>query len=264
MVREAISASPNLKSKTTETFGQGSYANNTNVKLNSDIDINVMYSDGMFYELPAGASSKDYGITPHSYTFTEYKKDIYDALVSKFGVNDVQWNDKCITIRGNTYRVETDVVPTWLHTRYESPNSTVEGCKFFSDNGKGILNYPKQHIQNGINKSNQTHRRFKKLTRIHRKLRYQLIDEGVIAKDPISSFLLECLVFNCPNDTFNKTSWNDRLKSSITFLYLSTDDAPKSNEWGEVSELLYLFKGRKWTQSDVKHYMGILWTYLEY
>jgi len=32
MVREAISEDETLKSKSTETFGQGSYANNTNVK----------------------------------------------------------------------------------------------------------------------------------------------------------------------------------------------------------------------------------------
>jgi tRNA nucleotidyltransferase (CCA-adding enzyme) len=34
MVREAISEDDTLKSKSTETFGQGSYANNTNVKNN--------------------------------------------------------------------------------------------------------------------------------------------------------------------------------------------------------------------------------------
>ena len=41
MVREAISSDEKLKQKSTETFGQGSYANNTNVRLNSDIDINI-------------------------------------------------------------------------------------------------------------------------------------------------------------------------------------------------------------------------------
>lgn len=39
MVRDAISADEKLKTKSTETFGQGSYANNTNVRLNSDIDM---------------------------------------------------------------------------------------------------------------------------------------------------------------------------------------------------------------------------------
>lgn len=39
MVKEAINEDEKLKLKAIEIFGQGSYANNTNVRLNSDIDI---------------------------------------------------------------------------------------------------------------------------------------------------------------------------------------------------------------------------------
>ena len=36
-------------------------------------------------------------------------------------------------------------------------------------------------------------------------------------------------------------------------------------EWGEVSELLYLFhNGRKWTDVDVKQWLYNAWNYLEY
>ena len=265
LVREAIAAYPKLNNKLTDVFGQGSYANNTNVRLNSDIDINAMYNSGMYYELPEGSSAEEYGITSISYNFVEYKKDVYDALVARFGRSEVEWKDKCITVKANSYRVETDVVPTWMYKKYQNQNYAVEGCKFFSDSGREIINYPKQHIRNGISKNEQVLRRGKKLTRIHRKLRYRLIDENYIQSDPITSFLLECLVYNCDANVFSGTSWNDRLKQSIIFLYQNTDDKSKSKEWGEVSELLYLFHiGRKWTQEDVKNYMQLLWTYLEY
>ena len=46
MVRDAINSDEKLKKKSTEIFGQGSYVNNTNVRLNSDIDINIRYTDG--------------------------------------------------------------------------------------------------------------------------------------------------------------------------------------------------------------------------
>lgn len=58
MVREAIADSEELKNKSTEIFGQGSYANDTNVKINSDIDINVCLSDTIFIQIPEGKSKK--------------------------------------------------------------------------------------------------------------------------------------------------------------------------------------------------------------
>ena len=115
MVKEAINEDEKLKSKTIEIFGQGSYANNTNVKINSDIDINVRYSDGFFFSLPDNTTESDIGIDKLpsvSYTYDEYKNDIENALVNKFGQSNIVRNDKCITVIGNSYRIETDVVPT--------------------------------------------------------------------------------------------------------------------------------------------------------
>ena len=48
MVKEALKESDELKSKNIDVFGQGSYPNNTNVKLNSDIDINACLNDTIF------------------------------------------------------------------------------------------------------------------------------------------------------------------------------------------------------------------------
>lgn len=266
MVKDAISSDPKLKQKSTETFGQGSYANNTNVRLNSDIDINVRYTGGFYYDLPSEKRKEDFGITPISYTFSEFKDDVENALVNKFGRNEVVRNDKCITIKGNSYRIETDVVPTWNYRRYSTDGSFVLGAKFFSDEGIGITNYPKQHIQNGINKNNNTSRRFKRLTRLHRKLRYKMKDDGVNVSDNITSFLIECLVWNVPNSKIdNYNSWTERLKQSIIYIYEQTKEKETCDEWGEVSELLYLWRGnRKWSRTDVNEYMVQLWNYLEF
>ena len=55
------------------------------------------------------------------------------------------------------------------------------------------------------------------------------------------------------------------LKNSIVYIFEQTKDDGNSNEWGEVSELLYLFYDeRKWTKSDVNYFMIQLWNYLEY
>lgn len=267
MVREAISSDDKLKKKTTETFGQGSYANNTNVRLNSDIDINVQYQSGFYFELPEGKVRSDYGLnSPSSYSFEEFKDDVENALVAKFGRSEVIRDDKCITIKESSTRIETDVVPTWLFKRYNNHGSFDTGAKFYTDSGKGIVNYPKQHISNGKDKNADTSRRFKRLTRLHRKLRYQMINDNEPISDNITSFLLECLVWNVPNYIMNDyETWTERLKESIRYLYNNTKEEKDCNEWGEVSELLYLIRpSRKWSRQDINQYMLHLWNYLEF
>ncbi|HLP20393.1 MAG TPA: nucleotidyltransferase [Chitinophagales bacterium] len=267
MVREAISQDKKLSKESTETFGQGSYANDTNVRLNSDIDINVRYTGGFYYDLPKETVKEDFGLTsPSSYSYSEFKDDVEAALVKKFGRADVTRNDKCITIKGTAQRVQTDVVPTWSYRRYATDKSYILGSKFQADSGLWVENFPKQHIENGIKKNSNTQRRFKRLTRLHRKLRYKMKDDGVTFNTNITSFLLECLVWNVPNKIMNEyDTWTERLKQSIIYIYNQTKDDTTCKEWGEVSELLYLFHaGRKWSRKDVNEYMFQLWNYLKF
>lgn len=270
MVREAIKEDETLNQKSTETFGQGSYANDTNVRLNSDIDINVRYTGGYFFDLPKDKTEADMGIDkdgPSGYSFSEFKNDVEAALVRKFGRDQVKRNDKCITIKGTAQRIQTDVVPTWNYRRYNDNKTYVLGAKFFPDKASGaIANFPKQHIENAINKNSNTQRRFKRLTRLHRKLRYKMKDDGVTFNANITSFLLECLVWNVPNRIMNDyDTWTDRLKQSIIYIHEQTKEESTCKEWGEVSELLYLFhSGRKWSRTDVNEYMVQLWNYLEF
>jgi hypothetical protein len=266
MVREAIAESDELKSTTTDIFGQGSYANDTNVKINSDIDINVCLSDTIFVQIPEGKKQEDFGYSYSDYKFSEYKDAVENALVKKFGRKDVIRNDKCITVLANTYRVEADVVPTFKYNRHDDNGGKAIGTKFITDEGYPVINYPLQHIENGKIKNSQTQRRFKRLTRIFKRLRYKMIDDKIPVSDNITSFLIECLLWNVPNKTFNDyNSWTERLKQSIIFLYNNTKEDKDCKEWGEVSELLYLFhSSRKWSREDVNAFLLQTWKYLEY
>lgn len=270
MVRDAIREDEKLRKISTETFGQGSYANDTNVRLNSDIDINVRYTDGFYFDLPKDTTESDLGLDrlpAAGYTFDEFKNDVENALVKKFSRDEVKRKDKCLTILGNSNRIQTDVVPTWNYRRYNKDGTYILGAKFIPDSSFiGTVNFPKQHIQNAINKNTNTYRRFKRLTRLHRKLRYKMIDDGEKVSDNITSFLLECLVWNVPNRIMNDyDNWTDRLRESIIYIYNQTKKEETCKDWGEVSELLYLFyNGRKWSRTDVNEYMVQLWNYLEF
>ncbi len=273
LLRRALSASTIVQSADYDIFGQGSYANNTNIRLNSDIDINVCYTGGFYYNIPSGKTANDYGLgNPTSYSFQAFKNDIERMLVAYYGRSEVIRNNKCITVKGNTNRIEIDVVPTWKHRRYDNTHNTnyVEGVAFYADDNqyKQITNYPKQHLTNGVNKNTETLRRYKRLTRILKNVRIRMDNDNYHKNENITSFLLESLAFNVPTTTYNKNriicNWNDILKDSISYLWNSTkEDSTVYNEWEEVSELLYLMRSNKWSRQDVNDYMYWMWNYLQ-
>jgi len=265
-IRDALSKSEKLKLKDYKIFGQGSYANDTNVRNNSDVDINVRLDDTVFVDLPPNKTYEDYGYKDTAYHYSEFRNDVLNALIAYFGNNSIEDNNKCITVLPNTYRVEIDVVPTCKYIRYDSETTKVEGIKFFTKNYTPIINFPLQHIENGKRKNARTQKRFKRLTRIYRRIRYKMKDDNIAISDNITSYLLECLVWNVPDHIFNNyTSWTERLKQSIIFLYNATDNEEKCKEWGDVSDLLYLFRGtHKWTVKDVNTYLLQMWQYLQF
>ena len=64
MIKNAVSTHDELSNCTMEIFAQGSYANNTNVRQNSDVDICIMLTSTFFGDYVDGKSAADYGFTP--------------------------------------------------------------------------------------------------------------------------------------------------------------------------------------------------------
>lgn len=269
MIKDAISKSDELNELDIEVFVQGSYANNTNVRINSDVDVCIMLKSTFFPDYANGMTQEDYGFTDGTITFDDYKSRVLRALQSKFGFDDVKVGNKSFIIASNSYHVSADAVATLMLKDFNAINSRdslkyIEGTRFFSKDGEKISNYPKEHIRNGIEKNNQTNRFYKRLVRIMKRIRNNMMTDDLINGDIITSFLVECLIWNTPNKIILEyDSWNETIKQAIIYLYNAIKEN-KHKEWGEVSERLYLFRGRKWTDSDVKDFMVKMWNYLEY
>lgn len=266
LVKKALGSNVALSKINYEIFGQGSYANDTNVRLNSDIDLNVIYSDEAYFSLPDGKTAGDYNIKlSNILSFDEYKNTIEQALINEFGRQYVKRENKCIRVLASDSRVECDVVPTFEYYRYETSGSITKGIRFFTDDGCVIDGFPKQHTANAIEKNRLTGRSFKRATRIFKRLRYKMKDDKVIFPDTITSFLIECLMWNVPNKIYNESAtWSEIVRKSIIHLYDQTKAKENCKEWGEVSELLYLFhSSRKWSPEDVNTFLVTLWNYLE-
>jgi len=155
-IRKAIAGSASLASKDIRVFVQGSYANGTNVRQDSDVDVCVLYTEAFFsdYELAeSGMSDAKLGYTDATYDYSTFKTDVLNALTTYFDREHVARGNKAIDIRENTYRVDADVVPCFEHRLFEGGllNSTFrEGTQLFADDGAKIVNWPKQNYDNGV------------------------------------------------------------------------------------------------------------------
>lgn len=163
---------------------QGSYANNTNIKRYSDVDVSVIYS-------PIIPLSLDK-------SFMKFKEDIYNALVKKFG-SDVERKNKSICVSGNTYRKSIDVVPAFSIT-----NNLLDGIQFLTDKGEKIINYPLKQILNENKKNKDTGYKFKRYVRIIKNIKEDMEASNISSAKNIGSFQVESLLWNISDEVFTK------------------------------------------------------------
>ncbi|GMV19522.1 MAG: hypothetical protein AMXMBFR56_77460 [Polyangiaceae bacterium] len=263
VVRNAIRSYPAFALRNVEIFPQGSYRNGTNVRANSDVDICVRCMDVCFFDLPQGYSKSSVGLVNATYTYAAFKDDVEGALRAYLGASAVSRGKKAFDLHANSYRVDADVVPTFEHRRYRIQGGTytyLSGTELIPDGGSRIINWPQQNYDNGTAKNAATGTRFKKLVRVLKHLRDEMVDEGHAAAKPIPSYLIECLVWNAPNSAFVDDSYAENLRAILLHLYANTQTDVACAEWGEVNELKYLFRGNQpWTRAAVNAFVVAAW-----
>jgi len=106
---------------------------------------------------------------------------------------------KTIKYQGSSRYSRTDILPCiYYRSRYGN-----EGITFYDHSErKNVINYPRQHKDNGIAKNKRTGESYKKTVRMFKNLRDCLIDERMISLNTAPSYYLECLLYNVPDSCF--------------------------------------------------------------
>lgn len=182
MIRDAINSCDELKYKDIDIFIQGSYANNTNVRSESDVDVCVMLRDTFHMVYAKGKGREDYGFLASNFTFQEYRDLVKKALQDKFRSEYVYDGNKSLKINENTYHVKADVIPSFQlrNYYYESsldPSRYIEGVWLRAKTGEVVNNYPKRHKENGAAKNNATSYRYKRLVRIMKHIKNEMVED---------------------------------------------------------------------------------------
>lgn len=266
VIQSAIEASNTLQLHRVSVFSQGSYRNRTNVRDDSDVDICVYCGETCFFDLPAGKTAAEYGISiPARYPYPAFRNDVQTALHDYLGWSGVTRGNKAFDVHENTYRIDADAIPCVEYQWYPDDGGCVVGTAFFPDNARHFIhNFPEQNYENGVAKNNRTSRRFKAVVRVLKTLCYEMQSEGFAEAKRASSYLIECLAWNVADDLFMRDTLAESVGAVVADIWTKT--VQKNfvyHDWYEINGIKYLFHGSQpWTYDQVNAFALVAWNYV--
>lgn len=262
MIRDAVTWHQSFADSSLRVFAKGSYANKTNIRVDSDVDIAVEC-----YEAVYNAESQPGLIAPGvayegPWTPERLRQELAIALETKFPGQVDTSGTTAIRIRSNSVRVNADVVPCFTY-RYHLPHTVREGVKIFRSTGNSIINFPAQQLEKGRAKNRATNHAFKHAVRLLKRVQQSLCEEGLCR--PMPSYFVECLAYNCPNHVFSVPTWTEVLRGMLAHIYSYAEAGEPSDEsrrWLEVNECFFLFHpSQRWTRTDARSLAIAAWNH---
>lgn len=217
---------------TYEIYLKGSYKNDTNIRGNSDVDVNIEFKSVFYYDvskLDDNAKQEfDETYSEGKYTLSSFKAAILEKLRSYYGEKNVIDGNKSIKVIGQNGRLDCDVLCCAEYREYKtfSKSRTTnfqQGIVFWTKNNDQIVNFPKQHYDNGVEK-NKNCGNYKAVIRIIKNVRSRMVELNQINSKVAPSYFVECLIYNVPDNIFNSNEYRKIIPDLINFLDRSISD----------------------------------------
>jgi hypothetical protein len=260
-------------------ISQGSYNNNTNVRNGSDVDLVVALDETYFATTIYGeAVPLEFMNRSHAgSSYPDFRAYVRTLLQNQFGSAAVSDGNKAIKVKNlSDQRITADVVPAFTYELYNEQNVwrtigmkvLARGIAFEPGYGPLVTSYPEQHYDNGVQKNNLTNRRYKRVVRILKWIRDEMAETGFFAAPEVSSFLIECLVYNCQNHCFGRSEIYEDIQYVLQELYqaLKLEGLyPTMKGMTEVSGMQQLFgPQQQCSPSQANNFVTAAWRYIGY
>jgi hypothetical protein len=271
MVTDAVKRHPSFAGLGLSVEPKGSWANNTNVSSDSDMDIKVEFTQRIFRGSAAGMSFWELSLQNSGYTGfwtpEKFRSELQIALRRASNAVDASHNVAFYVPSVPGSRPDTDVVPCFTYMYNPVFGAPNRGTVVFTKDGKHIVNWSQQQLDNGRAKNTRTGRRYKRAVRALKAVENDLAALGVIKDLP--SYFMECLIYNVPDPIFKNALSSDlafqaalmHLKGQFNFWSLTATP----DTMVEPNGIKKLFgSGQKWTKDDARQLVTAAWDYLGY
>ncbi|RAG81979.1 nucleotidyltransferase [Streptacidiphilus pinicola] len=269
MIRSAVRGHTAFAGLDLSVEAKGSYANNTNVRYDSDVDIKVQLNDRVVHAYHPKLSHWSWRLNNHyrgPWTATRLRQELGAALNTAFGAIDATRNVAFYIPEVAGSRPSADVVPCFAYRQYRDANASQwdEGSIVHTRDGGNIVNWPAQQLVNGRDKNKRTNRRYKFAVRALKYVENDLARRGVINELP--SYFMECLIYNVPDAVLMGDSLDASFRGAIAHLRGEVHMI-----WGnwrgmlEPNEMKKVFQdGQKWKIRDARQLLDAAWHHLNY
>jgi hypothetical protein len=268
-IRDAIAADDRLAGNV-RVFAKGSYANNTNVKRDSDVDIGVEWNRWAYISRANEAREYSWAqlgvpTTSQGPTPAEYRGWVEAALIKAFGAAAVDvTGNKAIPVTGGSSTLDADVVPCFQHKRYDGPGRTPHvGIRLYPKDGSHYVeNWPEQNRVNGNTKNSNTGKRYKQLVRAVKRLENDMVQTGRLSSE-VHGYFIECLLYNLPNDLLMRITYKQTVLDLMARMWHAIRNG-EHTDWVEVNALKWLWRsGQTWTPDEAAGFAHAAWNYVK-
>lgn len=229
---------------------QGSYVNDTNIWRDHDVDILIQLDAAFDYTFdlnmsPDAQLACQAAMSSALFHLEHFRPEVIRRLVAVYGQENIEEGNKAVRVKGVPgVRLDADVVICQQFRCYYAYNGDL-GAGFhqgisFRDRRyptRIVVNFPKQHLDNGQNKNQNTSEGFKRTVRIYKNARNYLIDNGKLPEGTAPSYFLQGLLYNVPSEYFSGDIARD-FYNSLAWL---SESAPLFEQFLCQNGLLLLF-----------------------
>lgn len=263
MVLDAIADHAPFDKCALRVYAKGSYANNTNVRADSDVDIAVECTEAVYWEQSQPGVHIPAGTYQGIWTPQKLREELTVALINKFEKGVDPSGSTAIRVHSSSARVDADVVPCFTYEYHFDKLNFLTGTKIFKVDNSTLVNYPAQQLANGKNKNLRTDLAYKKTVRILKRIENALAEKGAPA---LPSYFIECLAYNCPDAVFAEPSWTKTVREALVHIWnglAGNEPAEQTARWREANGCVYLFHGaQSWDRAKGRAFAQGAWTYL--
>jgi len=223
LVKDALQHE-SLRGLQCDIYAQGSYANETNIADDSDVDIVLALQSAFYADTndlpPPETTAYRQAHQPSDITWEAFRELAVPILKHNFVATA---HSKCVRVSSGLIRLPADVLICVDFRHYREfedlgHQQYDEGVLFYV-NDRAVINHPKQHIAICGAKDSGTSGMFKKIVRITKNARNRVLDDWPVAmnRKTAPSYFIECLLWNVP-DTCYLPDLGDAYQAVIDWL----------------------------------------------